>query len=123
MSNNNENTTPSTSFLIIIIGMAVICLTGFIFVIFGSNEPSISDERYYINQSGVIVSMGSEDGETNDKFHRPTVFHTILIQHAQDSTLFVEWSVSKEKYYNYHVGDSVKFDYIQKAHWFHINKK
>ena len=88
-----------------------------------NRPPEPTDDRFFLAEKGIIVSMGSEDGLTEDKFHNPTLFHTLLIRSVRDTTLFVEWSVSKEKYYNYHVRDTVKFDYIRRDHWFHINPK
>lgn len=81
-----------------------------------------SDLRYQ-NKTAVIVSMGQEDGTTKDKFHKPTIFHTLLIRDVQDTTLFAEWNTTQEKYYNYQVGDTVHFDYISKNRWFHIKQR
>lgn len=105
-----------------------VCILGvsymmFIHIYTMHKTPEPTDDRFFLAEKGIIVSMGSEDGLTEDKFHNPTLFHTLLIRSARDTTLFVEWSVSKEKYYNYHVGDSVKFDYIRRDHWFKIIPK
>lgn len=99
-----------------------------LFAIYGTIKGGVydhfknKDSLFYFNKKGVIVQMGDEKGHTHDKFHRPTIFHSLLIRDLKDTTLFIEWSTSKEKYYNYQIGDTVKFDYIKKEHWFYIKR-
>jgi len=77
----------------------------------------------YFNKKGIIVKMGEEEGFTNDKFHNPTQHHTLLIIDLKDTTAFLEWRTSAEKYYNYNIGDTVHFEHIRKERWFKINKR
>lgn len=80
------------------------------------------DDQFYFNKKGIIIGIGKDEGYSRDKFHTPTIFHTLLIQDIKDTTLFCEWETTREKYYNYHIDDTVKFDFIKKERWFTINK-
>jgi hypothetical protein len=80
------------------------------------------DNELYFNKKGIIVKVGKEEGWTNDKFHTATQLHTILIMDIKDSTSFIEWRTTTEKYYNYKVGDTVHFDHIRRDRWFKITR-
>lgn len=99
----------------------IVALCVIFYLIIENREPKT--DKHYINLKGKIVSMGEESGKTRDKFHTPTQFHTLLIQNSEDTTLYMEWETTSEKYYNYYIGDTVNFDYISKSRWFHIKHK
>ena len=104
------------SLMLLVLGLGIFMISD----IFRSCTKDHSSELY-LNKKGIIVKMGQEEG-TYGKFHQPTVYHTLLIMDMKDSTAFLEWITTHEKYYNYRVGDTVHFDRIRKDRWFKILK-
>ncbi len=91
-------------------------------IIIYRSENRHLDELYF-KKYCIVVKVGQESGLSDNRFHTPTVSHTILVRDLNDSTLFMEWKTTKEKYYNYNIGDTIFFDYIRKDSWFKINLK
>jgi ribosomal protein S26 len=62
----------------------------------------------YQDVYGVIVEIRSSEDPK------------ILIRDLSDSTMFAEWSITKESYNKYKLGDTVHFDLINKSRYFKI---
>jgi len=82
-----------------------------------------AEKELWYNRVGIISAVGEEDGYTHDKFHNPVEYYKVLIRDVKDSTLFIEWVTTKEQYYNYQVGDTTKFRFINKNRYFKIYDK
>jgi chromatin segregation and condensation protein Rec8/ScpA/Scc1 (kleisin family) len=80
-----------------------------------------TDANKIYNKKFKIVRIAHEDGYTKDKFHTPTEYRILLAQYTEDTTKYIEWEVkSAEQFYNYHVGDMLHFDFINKQRLFTI---
>lgn len=86
-------------------------------------ESTVREKNTYYNIKTVVVQMGKDEGPTRDKFHRPTVYPLILVRSVEDTTLYMQWLTTPEKYYNYNIGDTITFKEVRKYKWFHIKKR
>ena len=102
------------------------------------NKPGTSN-KYYYDVSGVVVKVGTDIAPDGSKFHTPTAYHLMLIKmiggselipkgngakrSISDTTLFYEYKVSDEVYYNTRVGDTLKLEYVYKDAWFQIKDR
>lgn len=82
-------------------------------------DPSI----HYINEKATIIAFGSQhQGKSDSKMVivqlcSDTTMKMELIQHVYESPEFTD-----EKYYNWKLCDTVRFDYIRKARFFKTGK-
>lgn len=81
-----------------------------------------NERKIYRNQKYVVVTVGADQGATHDKFHTPREYKLLLARSMRDTTAFIEWHVDNEKFYNTHIGDTLRFDYIRKDREFHITR-
>ncbi len=73
---------------------------------------SFDNREYFNNQVFTVASIGIENGFTRNKFHTPTVYHTVLFRSIKDTTTFMEVEVSPNIYYNVKKDDVVSIDYV-----------
>ena len=78
------------------------------------------EERKIYNKNFVVIKVGKDDGVTSGKIHTPTVYKTVLAMSTEDTTKFIEWSMTTEKFYNTHIGDTLKFKFLNKERLFTI---
>lgn len=81
-----------------------------------------NEKKLYRNQKYVVVTVGADQGATHDKFHTPREYKLLLARSVRDTTAFIEWQVTTEKFYNTHIGDTLRFDVIRKEREFHITR-
>lgn len=94
-----------------------------IFIAYQTNNRNQQAQKHmFFNKKAVIVAVGEQQGPDHSKFHKPVEYYKILVRDLQDTTLFLEWETTKEKYYNYKINDTVSFTFINKYRWFHITK-
>ena len=78
------------------------------------------EARKIYNKNFVVIKVGKDDGVTSGKIHTPTVYKTVLAMSTEDTTKFIEWSMTTEKFYNTHIGDTLKFKFLNKERLFTI---
>ena len=79
-------------------------------------------DNNYSDVYGVVVGIRSSE-ELKNEYNEPAEYYKILIRDISDTTLYVEWSTTREKYHNYKIGDTVHFDLINKSRYFRIYLK
>jgi len=111
--------------------MKKILILSFLFALFSCN---IHDNELLFNYKCIIVKTNAEESLTKDKFHKPTICRTWLIQSVIDTTSFAElgtcghwgqgensyWNISNSEFYNKKIGDTLFFKYIRKDRFFKI---
>lgn len=107
----------ATLLIILVILSLVIFITSSLYF-----RQKTATDKMYFNKVGVVVNVGNESGPSHDKFYNPTEYPKLLIRDTKDTTLFLEWGVTKEAYYNYNKGDTVRFRFIDSTRYFHIKR-
>lgn len=86
------------------------------------SEPEITTENFYIKCNTRVVSMGGDEDVTGGKYPRPRTAYRVLLQNMQDTTMFMTYEISAERFYNTKMDDLFFWDYINKRRFFKINK-
>ena len=100
--------------MIVLIVLIILCFWAYF------NHRSHYAADIWHNKSGTIIRIGQDEGLSDDKFRQPVHYHTLLVQDSEEPNLFVEWPTTREKYYNYKIGQKVFFEYIRNTRYFSI---
>ena len=77
-------------------------------------------DELYFNYPVKIVKINEQTGTTEDKIPAPSRYHIFLGQSTKDTSMFIEYYVESDEYYNTHIGDVKKWQYVKKQRFFKI---
>lgn len=80
------------------------------------------NREVYRDLDCVVVKVGQENTRTRDKFHTPTETNLLLLRSLKDSTMFMEYRVNDQKFYNTRVGDTLHWDIVAWNRFFYITR-
>lgn len=73
---------------------------------------SLDNRTYSFDKKFIVAEMSIKNGYTRNKFHTPTVYHTILFSRIIDTTSYMEIEITPSIYSNLHPKDEVSIDYV-----------